>query len=71
MSSVRRGAELLLESIRAFRSVLLKVMVAVGWRWLQRGYDKARERLDSIASNSYHSQLPYAQIMLRDLNEIV
>jgi hypothetical protein len=37
MSSERRGAELLLGSIRAFRSLLLKVMVAVWRRWLQRG----------------------------------
>ena len=37
MSSERRGAErLLLDSIRAFQSVLLKVMVAVRRRWLQR-----------------------------------
>lgn len=37
MSSERRGAErLLLDSIRAFRSMLLKVMVAVRRRWLQR-----------------------------------
>ena len=57
MSSERRGAELLLSSIRAFRSVLLKVMVAVGWRWLQRGHSKARKRFNSIASNSYDSQL--------------
>ena len=37
MSSERRGAELLLDSMGAFRSSLLKVMVAVGRRWLQRG----------------------------------
>ena len=37
MSSERRGAELLLlDSIRAFQSMLLKVMVAVRRRWLQR-----------------------------------
>jgi len=37
MSSERRGAELiLLDSIRAFQSMLLKVMVAVPRRWLQR-----------------------------------
>ncbi len=37
MSSERRGAELLLlDSIRPFQSMLLKVMVAVRWRWLQR-----------------------------------
>jgi len=37
MSSERRGAELiLLDSIRAFQSMLLKVMVAVWRRWLQR-----------------------------------
>ena len=37
MSSERRGAEvLLLDSIRAFQSMLLKVMVAVWKRWLQR-----------------------------------
>ncbi len=37
MSSERRGAErLLLDSIRTFRSMLLKVMVAVRRRWLQR-----------------------------------
>jgi hypothetical protein len=37
MSSERRGAELLLDSMGTFRSALLKVMVAVRWRWLQRG----------------------------------
>lgn len=37
MSSERRGAELLLlDSIRAFQSMLLKVMVAVWSRGLQR-----------------------------------
>lgn len=37
MSSERRGAELLLlDSIRAFQSMLLKVMVAVWRRGLQR-----------------------------------
>ena len=37
MSSERRGAERLLpDSIRAFQSVLLKVMVAVRRSWLQR-----------------------------------
>ena len=37
MSSERRGAELLLlDSIRAFQSMLLRVMVAVRRRWLQR-----------------------------------
>lgn len=37
MSSERRGAELVLGSMGAFRSVLLRVMVAVRRRWLQRG----------------------------------
>jgi len=37
MSSERRGAVLLLlDSIRAFQSMLLRVMVAVRRRWLQR-----------------------------------
>jgi hypothetical protein len=37
MSSERRGAErLLLDSIRAFQSMFLRVMVAVRRRWLQR-----------------------------------
>ena len=36
MSSERRGVELLLDSMSAFRSALLKVMVAVLWRGLQR-----------------------------------
>jgi len=37
MSSERRGAELLLlDSIRAFQNMLLRVMVAVRRRWLQR-----------------------------------
>jgi hypothetical protein len=37
MSSERREVQLLLGSIGAFRSALLRVMVAVRWRWLQRG----------------------------------
>ena len=38
MSSERRGAVvLLLDSIGAFQSMLLRVMVAVRLRWLQRG----------------------------------
>lgn len=37
MSSERRGAELLLDSMGAFRSSVLRVMVAVRRRWLQRG----------------------------------
>jgi len=41
MSSERRGAErLLLDSIGAFRSMLLKVMVAVRRRWLQRSREE-------------------------------
>jgi len=37
MSSERRGEVVaLLDSIRAFQNMLLKVMVAVGRRWLQR-----------------------------------
>ncbi len=37
MSSERRGVVLLLpDSIRAFQSMLLRVMVAVRQRWLQR-----------------------------------
>jgi len=37
MSSERRGVLLVLDSMGAFRSVLLWVMVAVRQRWLQRG----------------------------------
>jgi hypothetical protein len=36
MSSERRGARVLLDSMGAFRSALLRVMVAVRRRWLQR-----------------------------------
>jgi hypothetical protein len=50
MSSERRGAELLLlDSIGAFRSVLLKVMVAVRRRWLQRGCAEGAEARQETA----------------------
>ena len=49
MSSERRGAELLLDSMGAFRSSLLRVMVAVGRRWLQRvvGGELGNERVEA------------------------
>jgi hypothetical protein len=50
MSSERRGVELLLDSICAFRSALLRVMVAVRLRWLQRvrGDELGGHRLASV-----------------------
>lgn len=50
MSSERRGAELLLlDSIGAFQSMLLKVMVAVRRRWLQRMTSRERGRRQECA----------------------
>lgn len=61
MSSERRGAELLLlESIGAFRSLLLRVMVAVRRSWLQRGRGRATTQaaFDRLAATDFSVKRP-------------
>lgn len=65
MSSERRGAELLLGSIRAFRSVLLEVMVAVWRRWLQCGYDKGQQNPHQTRNFLRHAWFGGAVVLWR------
>lgn len=54
MSSERRGVELVLDSMGAFRSVMLRMMVAVRRRWLQRG---GGEEVDGRRLETMHARL--------------